>query len=71
MDLGPYLDAAQAFDHAFRGRWEPVAAAPAAEPDQGRLAAAWAVSPRCWCSVPRLTQALVAWVGCPLAMAAP
>jgi glutamate/tyrosine decarboxylase-like PLP-dependent enzyme len=41
MDLGAYLDAARAFDRAFRGRWEPVAPAPAAEVDQGRLAAAW------------------------------
>jgi hypothetical protein len=41
MDLGAYLDAARAFDQAFRGRWEPVAAAPAAEVDPGRLAAAW------------------------------
>ena len=40
MDLGAYLDAARAFDQAFRSRWEPVAAAPAAEVDQGRLAAA-------------------------------
>ena len=42
MDLAAYLDAAHAFDAAFRGRWEPVAAAPAAEVDPGRLAAAWA-----------------------------
>ena len=42
MDLGAYLDAARAFDAAFRGRWEPVAAAPAAEVDPERLAAAWA-----------------------------
>ncbi len=42
MDLGAYLDAARAFDGAFRGRWEPVAAAPAAEVDPERLAAAWA-----------------------------
>src|SRR5829696_5857339 len=41
MDLGAYLDAARDFDQAFRNRWEPVAAAPAAEVDQGRLAAAW------------------------------
>jgi glutamate/tyrosine decarboxylase-like PLP-dependent enzyme len=42
MDLGAYLDAARAFDAGFRGRWEPVAAAAAAEVDEGRLAAAWA-----------------------------
>src|SRR5215203_3584064 len=42
MDLGAYLDAARAFDGAFRGRWEPAPAAPAAEPDPERLAAAWA-----------------------------
>ena len=41
MDLGAYLDAARAFDQAFRGRWEPAAAAPATEVDPGRLAAAW------------------------------
>jgi glutamate/tyrosine decarboxylase-like PLP-dependent enzyme len=41
MDLGAYLDAARAFDGAFRGRWEPVAPAPAAEVDPERLAAAW------------------------------
>ena len=40
MDLGAYLDAARAFDQAFRGRWEPVAAAPATAVDPGRLAAA-------------------------------
>ena len=28
MDLGAYLDAARAFDQAFRNRWEPVTAAP-------------------------------------------
>jgi glutamate/tyrosine decarboxylase-like PLP-dependent enzyme len=42
MDLGAYLDAARAFDRAFRARWEPVAAAPATEVDPDRLAAAWA-----------------------------
>src|SRR5215218_6357268 len=42
MDLGAYLDAARAFDRAFRSRWEPVEAAPATEVDQDRLAAAWA-----------------------------
>ncbi|HYJ73146.1 MAG TPA: aminotransferase class I/II-fold pyridoxal phosphate-dependent enzyme, partial [Actinomycetota bacterium] len=42
MDLGAYLDAARAFDEGFRGRWEPVADAPAAEVDSERLAAAWA-----------------------------
>ena len=41
MDLGAYLDAARAFDRAFRARWEPVTAAPATEVDQDRLAAAW------------------------------
>ena len=41
MDLGAYLDAARAFDAAFRGRWEPVAAAPAAEVDPERLPTAW------------------------------
>jgi glutamate/tyrosine decarboxylase-like PLP-dependent enzyme len=41
MDLGAYLDAARAFDRAFRDRWEPVAAAPASEVDPDRLAAAW------------------------------
>ncbi|HEV3465312.1 MAG TPA: aminotransferase class I/II-fold pyridoxal phosphate-dependent enzyme [Actinomycetota bacterium] len=41
MDLDAYLDAARAFDRDFRGRWEPVAPAPAAEVDPGRLAAAW------------------------------
>jgi glutamate/tyrosine decarboxylase-like PLP-dependent enzyme len=41
MDLGAYLDAARAFDRAFRDRWEPVGAAPATEVDEGRLAAAW------------------------------
>jgi glutamate/tyrosine decarboxylase-like PLP-dependent enzyme len=41
MDLGAYLDAARAFDRAFRARWEPVTAAPATEVDQARLAAAW------------------------------
>jgi glutamate/tyrosine decarboxylase-like PLP-dependent enzyme len=41
MDLAAYLDAARAFDQAFRGRWEPVGAAPAAEVDPDRLAAAW------------------------------
>jgi glutamate/tyrosine decarboxylase-like PLP-dependent enzyme len=41
MDLGAYLDAAHAFDRAFRARWEPVTAAPATEVDQDRLAAAW------------------------------
>src|SRR5215218_5817337 len=42
MDLGAYLDAARAFDRAFRARWEPVEAAPATEVDRDRLAAAWA-----------------------------
>jgi glutamate/tyrosine decarboxylase-like PLP-dependent enzyme len=42
MDLGAYLDAAHAFDRAFRGRWEPVAPAPATQVDPERLAAAWA-----------------------------
>jgi glutamate/tyrosine decarboxylase-like PLP-dependent enzyme len=42
MDLGAWLEAARAFDEAFRARWEPVAAAPAAEVDEARLAAAWA-----------------------------
>ncbi len=42
MDLGAYLDAARAFDRAFRGRWEPVAPAPATQVDPERLAAAWA-----------------------------
>jgi glutamate/tyrosine decarboxylase-like PLP-dependent enzyme len=42
MDLGAYLDAARNFDRAFRARWEPVQAAPAAEVDDDRLAAAWA-----------------------------
>jgi glutamate/tyrosine decarboxylase-like PLP-dependent enzyme len=42
MDLAAYLDAARAFDEGFRGRWEPVGPAPAAEVDAGRLAAAWA-----------------------------
>ena len=42
MDLGAYLDAARAFDQAFRARWEPVEAAPATEVDRDRLAAAWA-----------------------------
>src|SRR5215211_5682944 len=42
MDLGAYLDAARAFDEAFRGRWEPVPAAGAAAVDDRRLAAAWA-----------------------------
>ena len=42
MDLAAYLDAAQRFDRSFRARWEPVAAAPAAAVDEGRLAAAWA-----------------------------
>jgi glutamate/tyrosine decarboxylase-like PLP-dependent enzyme len=41
MDLGAYLDAARAFDRAFRARWEPVEPAPATEVDQARLAAAW------------------------------
>ena len=41
MDLGAYLDAARAFDRAFRARWEPAAAAPATEVDPDRLAAAW------------------------------
>jgi hypothetical protein len=40
MDLGAYLDAARAFDRAFRARWEPVEAAPATEVDEARLAAA-------------------------------
>jgi glutamate/tyrosine decarboxylase-like PLP-dependent enzyme len=42
MDLGAYLDAAHAFDRRFRGRWEPVAPAAAAEVDPERLAAVWA-----------------------------
>jgi glutamate/tyrosine decarboxylase-like PLP-dependent enzyme len=42
MDLGAYLDAARAFDRAFRARWEPVTAAPATEVPRDRLAAAWA-----------------------------
>jgi glutamate/tyrosine decarboxylase-like PLP-dependent enzyme len=42
MDLAAYLDAARAFDQAFRSRWEPVQAAPAATVDEARLAAAWA-----------------------------
>jgi glutamate/tyrosine decarboxylase-like PLP-dependent enzyme len=42
MDLAAYLDAARAFDERFRGRWEPAPAAPAAQVDQERLAAAWA-----------------------------
>ena len=42
MDLGAYLDAARAFDEAFRGRWEPVPEAAAAAVDDRRLAAAWA-----------------------------
>ncbi|HEV2872355.1 MAG TPA: aminotransferase class I/II-fold pyridoxal phosphate-dependent enzyme [Actinomycetota bacterium] len=42
MDLGAYLEAARAFDGSFRGRWEPVPAAPAAGVDTERLAAAWA-----------------------------
>jgi glutamate/tyrosine decarboxylase-like PLP-dependent enzyme len=42
MDLGAYLEAARAFDQGFRARWEPVTAAPAAEVDADRLAAAWA-----------------------------
>jgi glutamate/tyrosine decarboxylase-like PLP-dependent enzyme len=42
MDLGAYLDAARAFDDAFRGRWEPLTASVASEVDDGRLAAAWA-----------------------------
>ena len=42
MDLAAYLDAARSFDRSFRARWEPVAAAPAAAVDEGRLAAAWA-----------------------------
>jgi glutamate/tyrosine decarboxylase-like PLP-dependent enzyme len=42
MDLGDWLEAALDFDRGFRGRWEPVATAPAAEVDAGRLAAAWA-----------------------------
>ena len=33
MDLDAYLDAARAFDQAFRARWEPVEAAPAAAAD--------------------------------------
>ncbi|HJU00563.1 MAG TPA: aminotransferase class V-fold PLP-dependent enzyme, partial [Actinomycetes bacterium] len=41
MDLGAYLDAARAFDRAFRARWEPVEPAPATGVDQARLAAAW------------------------------
>ena len=41
MDLGAYLDAARAFDRAFRARWEPVSAAPATEVDEAQLAAAW------------------------------
>ena len=42
MDLAAYLDAARSFDRSFRARWEPVAPAPAAAVDEGRLAAAWA-----------------------------
>jgi glutamate/tyrosine decarboxylase-like PLP-dependent enzyme len=42
MDLAAYLEAARSFDRSFRARWEPVAAAPAAAVDDGRLAAAWA-----------------------------
>jgi glutamate/tyrosine decarboxylase-like PLP-dependent enzyme len=42
MDRDAYLDAARAFDRAFRARWEPVSVAPATEVDEGRLAAAWA-----------------------------
>jgi glutamate/tyrosine decarboxylase-like PLP-dependent enzyme len=42
MDLGAYLDAARAFDRAFRGRWEPVAPVPATQVDPERLTAAWA-----------------------------
>jgi glutamate/tyrosine decarboxylase-like PLP-dependent enzyme len=42
MDLAAYLEAARAFDRDFRARWEPVAGAPVAEVDPGRLAAAWA-----------------------------
>ena len=42
MDLDAYLDAARAFDQAFRARWEPVEAAPTAAADEARLAAAWA-----------------------------
>jgi glutamate/tyrosine decarboxylase-like PLP-dependent enzyme len=41
MDLGAYLDAARAFDRAFRDRWEPAEPASAAEVPQDRLAAAW------------------------------
>src|SRR5215213_398109 len=41
MDLGAYLDAARAFDRAFRARWEPVEPAPATEVPEDRLAAAW------------------------------
>jgi len=42
MDLAAYLDAARSFDRSFRAHWEPVAPAPAAAVDEGRLAAAWA-----------------------------
>jgi glutamate/tyrosine decarboxylase-like PLP-dependent enzyme len=42
MDLAAYLDAARAFDERFRARWAPAPAAPAAEVDGERLAAAWA-----------------------------
>ena len=42
MDLAAYLDTARSFDRSFRARWEPVATAPAAAVDEGRLAAAWA-----------------------------
>src|SRR5829696_2628196 len=41
MDLGAYLDAARAFDRAFRAGWEPVEPAPATTVDPERLAAAW------------------------------
>ena len=41
MDLGAYLDAARAFDRAFRARWEPVEAVSATEVPEDRLAAAW------------------------------
>src|SRR4029453_18002308 len=40
MDLGAYLDAARAFDVAFRGRWGPVPEARAAGGEAGRRGAA-------------------------------